>query len=129
MRTHNTPFHLRILKRYPSYAPWPDAMISSNYPCLKPIFMIPKVFELLNFYWTLHKNMFSMRNKKNYPLIIIKYSLLSRALRQIYILEADSEGIKSKHTRLFWIFFLFVLETEHPSLDFWGCLEGKSLGL
>ena len=49
MRTHNIPSYLRKSKIYSYYASGPGA-ISSNYPCLEHISMVPKVFEPLKFY-------------------------------------------------------------------------------
>ena len=55
MRTHKLPSYERKSKIYPSYASQPGNMvklISSKYPCLEHIFMVPKVFQLLKFYCT-----------------------------------------------------------------------------
>ena len=53
MRTNNVPSCYTLSKGYPYYvsdlALW-LTLISSNYPYLEHIFMVPKVFEPLNFY-------------------------------------------------------------------------------
>ena len=52
MRTHNIPSCYRIVKAVlimPSDLTLLSTLIGSNYPCLELIFMVPMVFEPLNF--------------------------------------------------------------------------------
>ena len=52
MSTHNIPLCYRKSKIYPFMPPDLALLlthISSNYPCLEPVFMVPKVFEPLKF--------------------------------------------------------------------------------
>ena len=54
MRTHNTPLCYRKSEIFimPPGLALLSTLISSNYPCLEPILMVPEVLEPLKFYCT-----------------------------------------------------------------------------
>ena len=54
IRTHKIHFMLKNIEKTPVMLPELAlrlTLISSNYPCLEGIFMVPKVFEPLKFYF------------------------------------------------------------------------------
>ena len=73
MRTHNIPSCYKKIKEIlimPSDLAHFSALIGSNYPCLKLILMVPKVFEPLKFDCTQPiYNMFDTFQKKKIVLI------------------------------------------------------------
>ena len=62
MRTHNIPSCYRkyIPLIPPDLALW-FTLVSSNYPCLEHIFMIPKVFEPLKFYCNKEYSLYTLQ--------------------------------------------------------------------
>ena len=70
----------------PDLALW-FTLISSNYPCLEHIFMIPKVFEPLKFYCTLTPHCSTSFWRRNKFCVFLFVSMDDKALQRVQILS------------------------------------------
>ena len=82
MRTHNIPYVKENRKDIPIVPPdlaLLSTLIGSNYPCLELTFMVPKVFEPVNFYCTRNTVLTAKLLKQGY-----RYHKLRKAFSKFY---------------------------------------------